>query len=130
MFEHARQTFDEHLKAAGETIDGWRESARAHTSAAGVAFRDLIATGPPHVLRDSIVAAEHRCEEALADLKHARTALQSALTEGTGFLSRRHLRRSFREARRSAHEAIEHWQELGSAYLERTAVTIPSAHPA
>jgi len=118
MFEHARERFNEGLTAAGETIDGWRESARAHTSAAGEAFRGLIAAGPPQVLRESILAAERRCEEALADLKHARTAFQAALSDGMGVLSRRHLRKRLREARRSAHEAFEHWQALGRAYLE------------
>jgi hypothetical protein len=78
----------------------------------------MIAIGPRQALRESILAAERRCEEALADLKHARTSLQATIAEGTGFAARRRLRRRVREAKRSAHEALQHWQALGRAYLE------------
>jgi len=130
MFEHARETFDEHLKSAGDTIDGWQATARAHTTAAGDAVREMIAIGRPRqALRESILAAERRCEEALADLKAARTSLQATIAEGTGFAARRHLRRRVREAKRSAHEALQHWQELGRAYLEGLTGTTLSPQP-
>ena len=129
MFEHARETFDEHLKSAGDTIDGWQASARAHGTAAGDAVREMIGSGPRQALRESILAAERRCEEALADLKAARTSLQATIAEGTGFAARRRLRRRVREAKRSAREALQHWQELGRAYLEELTGPAFSAQP-
>ena len=80
-------------------------------------------------MRESILAAERRCEEALADLKHARTSLQATIAQGTGFTARRQLRKRFREARRSAQAALEHWQELGGAYLEEMSGTIFATQP-
>jgi stearoyl-CoA desaturase (delta-9 desaturase) len=129
IFEHARETFNEHLKAAGETIDGWQASAKAHTTAAGEAVLEMIGPGPTQTLRESILAAERRCEEALAELKHARTALQATLADGADFLSRRQLRRRYREAKRSAHEAFEHWRDLGRAYLEGALPTTMAPQP-
>lgn len=130
MFEHARTSFEEHLRAAGETIDGWQvsageaidgwqASARARTTAAGAAFRELLASAPPEALRAHILAAEKRCEEALAELKAARTSLQTVLRDGVSRTSRRQLRRQLRAAQRAAHSALEHWQSLGRAYLEQ-----------
>lgn len=130
MFEHARTSFEEHLRAAGETIDGWQvsageaidgwqASARARTTAAGAAFRELLASAPPEALRAHILAAEKRCEEALAELKAARTSLQTVLRDGVSRTSRRQLRRQLRAAQRAAHSALEHWQSLGRAYREQ-----------
>jgi stearoyl-CoA desaturase (delta-9 desaturase) len=148
MFEHARASFEEHLRgagetidgwqasagetmdgwqaSAGETIDGWQASARAHTTAAGAAFRELLASAPPEALRAHIVAAEKRCEEALQDLKTARTSLQRLVSEGASLVTRRRLRRRLREAQRAVRAALEHWQALGRAYLEQL-LSAPSA---
>ncbi len=141
MFEHARTTFAEHLKAAGETIEGWQASAgetvdawqtsagetlegwqasaRAHTTAAGVVVRELLASAPPETLRAHILAAEKRCEEALQDLKAARTSLQTLIGDGASLVTRRRLQRRFREAQRAVRAALDHWQALGRAYLEQ-----------
>jgi stearoyl-CoA desaturase (delta-9 desaturase) len=114
IFEHAQATFDEHLRTAGETIDGWQASAIAQTTAAGES------------MREHFVAAEKRCEEALAELKTARTRLQATISDGASVVSRRHLRRQLRVAKRSAREALSQWQSLGHAYLEQ-ALTGPAA---
>jgi hypothetical protein len=137
MFEHAQDSFEEHLRAAGETIDGWQASAgetidgwhasaRARTTAAGAAFRELLASAPPEALRAHILAAEKRCEEALAELKAARTSLQTVLRDGVSRASRRQFRRQLRVAQRAARNALEHWQILGRAYLEQV-LAAPSA---
>jgi stearoyl-CoA desaturase (delta-9 desaturase) len=107
MFEHARATFDEHLRTAGATIDGWQVSAKAQTTAAGEA------------LQEHFIAAEKRCEEALAELRTARTSLQAMIADGASVVSRRHLRRRLRVAKRSARQAMHQWQTLGRAYLEQ-----------
>ena len=87
----------------------------------------MLATASPEALREHIVAAERRCEEALAELKAARTSLQTMIAEGASFVSRRELRRQLREARRSANEALRHWQALGQAYLEKVlAAPVPA----
>jgi len=150
MFEHARTTFAEHLKAAGETIDGWQASAgetvdawqtsageriegwqasaRAHTMAAGVAVRELLASAPPEALRAHILAAERRCDAALRELEAIRTSLQTMVSEGASFVTRRQLRRRLREAQRAVKAAFEHWQTLGHAYIEHSTVP-PAASP-
>jgi hypothetical protein len=120
LFEHARNTFQERLAAVGETVDDWQESTRTRTEATREAVRDLIATGTPEALRDHVVAAEKRCEEALNELKAARTHLQSMVGEGAGVFARRHLRRQVREAKRSVRDALSRWQSLGRAYLDAT----------
>ncbi len=139
MFEHARASFEEHLKAAGETIDawqasagetidGWQTSARAHTTAAGAAFRELLASAPPEALRAHILAAEKCCETALEELKAARTGLQAMIAEGASLVARRQLRRRSRAAQRAVHTALEHWRNLGRAYLEQvSAAPAPAA---
>lgn len=149
MFEHARVSFEEHLRAAGETVDGWRASAeetveewqtsagdaiggwqtsaRAHTAAAGAAFRELLASAPPEALRAHILAAERRCEEALDELKAARAALQAKIAEGASLVSRHRLRRRLRRDHRAVRAAFEHWQALGRAYLEQLLSAPPPA---
>ncbi len=140
MFEHARTSFASRLKAAGETIeswqasvgeamddwqasagetvDGWQVSARAYTTAAGAAVREMLATAPPEALRAHILAAERRCEAALRELEAIRTSLQTMVSDGTSHVTRRQLRRRLREAQRAVRAAFEHWQALGRAYLE------------
>ncbi len=120
LFEHARSTFRERLAAIGETVDDWQELTRTRTAATREAVRELIATGTPETLRDHVVAAERRCEEALNELKAARTRLQTMIGEGTGIFGRRHIRRQVREARRSVNGALTRWQSLGRAYLDAT----------
>jgi len=120
LFEHAQSTFRERLAAIGETFDDWQESTRNRTAATREAVRELIATGTPEALRDHVVAAERRCEEALAELKAARTNLQAVISEGAGVFARRHLRRRVRETRRSVQRALSRWQFLGRAYLDAT----------
>jgi stearoyl-CoA desaturase (delta-9 desaturase) len=120
LFEHARSTFRKRLVAIGETVDDWQESTRTRTAATREAVRELIATGTPETLRDHVVAAEKRCEEALTELKAARTHLQALIGEGAGIFARRHIRRQVREARRSVHDALRRWQSLGRAYLDAT----------
>jgi stearoyl-CoA desaturase (delta-9 desaturase) len=120
LFEHARNTFRERLAAIGETVDDWQESTRTRTAATREAVRELIATGTPETLRDHVVAAERRCEEALTELKAARTHLQTIIGEGTGIFGRRHIRRQVREAKRSVNDALTRWQSLGRAYLDAT----------
>ncbi len=115
MFEHARETFEERLAAAGESFDSWKESARD-------AVLDLIPDETQESLRIHILAAEARCEEALAEVKKARANLQAVMAEGAGVFARRHLRRRLREANRSARAALDQWQALGAAYLEGAAV--------
>ncbi len=70
------------------------------------------------VLRGHVVVAEKRCEDALNELKAARTQLQTKISEGAGVFGRSRLRRQLREATRSARHALDTWQELGAAYLE------------
>ncbi len=111
MFEHAKQTFEERLASAGESFDAWKESARD-------AVRDLIPDATHEALREHLIAAEQRCEEALAEVKRTRSELQAMIANGAGVLSRRHLRRKLRQAKRSARAALDQWQELGRAYLE------------
>jgi stearoyl-CoA desaturase (delta-9 desaturase) len=118
LFEHARNTFRERLAAIGESFDDWQESTRTRTATTREAVRELIATGAPNVLREHIVAAERTCEEALVELKTARTQLQAMVGEGTGIFARRHLRRRVREARHSLRNALSRWQSLGGAYLD------------
>ncbi len=118
LFKHARSTFQERLAAIGESIDDWKESTRTRTAATRDAVRELIATGTPELLREHIVAAESACEEALAELKAARTHLQTLVGDGVGIFARRHLRRQMREAKRSVNDALTRWQVLGRAYLD------------
>jgi len=120
IFEHAKGVFRERLAAVGETVDDWQESTRTRTAATREAVRELIATSTPEALRDHVVAAERRCEEALAELKAARTHLQAVVSEGAGIVARRHLRRQVRDARRSLGRALNRWQFLGRAYLDVT----------
>ena len=115
MYEHAKETFEERLAAAGESFDGWKESACD-------AVFDLMPDGTHEALRGHILVAERRCEEALAEVKKARANLQAVMAEGAGVFARRHLRRKLREANRSACAALEQWQALGAAYLEAAAV--------
>lgn len=124
LFEHAQSTFRKRLAAIGETVDDWQESTRTRTAATREAVRELIATGTPETLRDHVVAAERRCEEALTELKAARTRLQALIGEGAGVFARRHIRRQVREAKRSVHDALKRWQTLGRAYLDAT-----TSHP-
>jgi hypothetical protein len=63
-----------------------------------------------------VVAAERRCEEALAELKAARDNLQAKISEGVGVIERSEVRRRLREATRSARRALDAWQELNSAW--------------
>jgi stearoyl-CoA desaturase (delta-9 desaturase) len=122
MFEHAKQTFDERLAGMGESLDAWRESARD-------AVRDLIPDATHRALREHLVAAEQRCEVALAEVKRNRAELQAMVADGAGVLSRRHLRRRLRQANRSARAAVDHWQELGRAYLEAVSASSLTAQP-
>jgi stearoyl-CoA desaturase (delta-9 desaturase) len=110
MFEHAKQTFEERLASAGESLDAWTESAR-------------------DALREHLIAAEKRCEEALAEVKRTRAELQAMAANGAGVFSRRHLRRKLRQANRSARAALDQWQELGRAYLEAASTSKPAAQP-
>ena len=110
MFEHAKQTFEERLASAGESLDAWTESAR-------------------DTLHEHLMAAEKRCEEALAEVKKTRAELQALVADGAGVISRRHLRRKLRQANRSAHAALEQWQEIGRAYLEAATNPQTAAQP-
>jgi stearoyl-CoA desaturase (delta-9 desaturase) len=112
IFEHAKSTFEERLAALGETVDDWHASTRDQTAAAREA------------LRVHLVAAEEACEEALAELKTARSNLQAKIADGVGVIERSPVRRNLREAKRSAQRAIAAWQELGAAYLEE-ATAVP-----
>jgi stearoyl-CoA desaturase (delta-9 desaturase) len=123
LFEHARERFEGRLAAIGETVDDWRASTRVRTAAAREAVRELIATSPREILREHVVAAERRCEEALRELKAARANLQATISEGAGVIGRSPLRRKLREASRSARRALRAWQELGAAYLETATVS-------
>ncbi len=118
LFEHARSTFETHLANLGETVDDWQESARNQTAVAREAMRDLIDSDPREMLRVKIIAAERHCEETIAELKAARTNLQKKMAEAGGFRARKHLRRQFRQARKTVREAFDNWQALGEAYLE------------
>jgi stearoyl-CoA desaturase (delta-9 desaturase) len=106
IFEHARQRFDERLAAIGESLEDWQASTRDHTAAAQAS------------LREHVVAAEKRCEQALQDLEAARVSLHAKISEGAGVIGRSQVRRNLRQARRAAQHALQHWQELGAAYLE------------
>jgi stearoyl-CoA desaturase (delta-9 desaturase) len=129
LFEHARNTFRERLAAVGESFDEWQDSTRTRTAATREAVRELIVDGPPEMLREHVVAAERRCEEALAELKAARTRLQKMTGEGTGPFARRKLRRQMREAKRSVREALNRWQSLGRAYLDASVSQPQPANP-
>ena len=136
-FEHARSNFEQRLAAIGETVDewqvafgetvdDWQASTRDYTAAARKAVRELIASSPREVLREHVVAAEKRCEEALGELKTARDNLQAKIAEGVGVIGRSRMRRNLREASRSARRALDQWQALGAAYLEAaTATPVP-----
>jgi stearoyl-CoA desaturase (delta-9 desaturase) len=110
LFEHARATFEERLAAIGETVDDWQATTRDQTAAAR------------ETLREHVVAAEKRCEEALDELKAARANLQAKISEGVGVIGRSQLRRKLRKATRSARNALNAWQHLGAAYLETAAM--------
>jgi stearoyl-CoA desaturase (delta-9 desaturase) len=136
-FEHARSTFEQRLAAIGETVDewqvafgetvdDWQASTRDYTAAARKAVRELIASSPREVLREHVVAAEKRCEEALGELKIARDNLQAKIAEGVGVIGRSQMRRNLREASRSARRALDHWQALGAAYIEAAQVSLSS----
>jgi stearoyl-CoA desaturase (delta-9 desaturase) len=114
FFEHARSTFEQRLAAIGETVDDWQASTRDQTAAAR------------EVLREHVVAAEKRCEEALIELKTARANLQAKISEGAGVIGRSQLRRKLREATRSARHALDTWQALGAAYLDGDQVSLSS----
>jgi stearoyl-CoA desaturase (delta-9 desaturase) len=111
LFDHARTTFEQRLASIGETVEDWQATTRDQTAAARES------------LREHLVAAERRCEEALSELKTARTNLQAKIAEGTGVIGRSEMRRKLRRATRSARRALETWQELGATYLESAAVT-------
>jgi stearoyl-CoA desaturase (delta-9 desaturase) len=125
LFEHARGTFEHRLAAIGETLDDWQASNRLRAVAARKAVRELIASSPREVLREHFVAAEARCEEALGDLKTARGNLQAKIAEGVGVLGRSQVRRTLRQANRSARRALATWQRLGTAYLEAATTAGP-----
>ncbi len=118
LFEHARQTLETRLAAVGEAVGDWNESTRVRTAAAREAVRELIATSPREVLREHLLAAERRCEEALGELKAARGNLQARISDGAGVLARGEVRRRLRQASRSARQALDTWQILGRAYLD------------
>ena len=111
LFEHAKRTFEARLAAIGETVDDWQHVTRDQTAAAR------------HALREHLVAAERRCEEALHELSTARAHLQQKISEGVGILERSPVRRRLREAGRRARHALDAWQELGAAYLETAGIT-------
>ena len=125
LFDHARSTFEQRLAAIGETVDDWHVSTRDRTAAARKAVQDLIASSPRELLREHLVAAEKRCEEALTNLKTARDNLQAKITEGVGVIGRTQVRRALREAKVSARRALDTWQTLGRAYLEAAASSAP-----
>jgi hypothetical protein len=108
------ETVEEWHVAFGETVDDWQATTRDQTAAAREA------------LRGHVVAAEKRCEEALRDLKAARANLQATISEGAGVIGRSQVRRQLREAARSARHALDTWQALGAAYLERAQVSLSS----
>jgi stearoyl-CoA desaturase (delta-9 desaturase) len=123
-FEHARQTFEERLASIGETVDEWQTAFGESVDEWQASTRDQTAAAR-EVLRVHVVAAERRCEEALAELKAARDNLQAKISEGVGVIERSEVRRRLREATRSARRALDAWQELGAAYLE-SAVAVPA----
>ena len=125
LFEHARGTFEQRLASIGETVDEWQVSFGETVDDWQAATRDQT-TAAREVLRGHVVVAEKRCEDALNELKAARAALQAKISEGAGLIGRSRLRRQLREATRSARQALDQWQELGAAYLERAQVSLPS----
>ncbi len=114
IFEHARQRFDERLASIGESLEDWQESTRHQTAAAQAA------------LREHVVAAEKRCEQALQDLEAARVSLHAKISEGASIVGRSQVRRNLREARRAAHRALRQWESLGAAYLETATSPVSS----
>ncbi len=125
-FEHARSTFEQRLAAIGETVDEWQVAFGETVDEWQASTRDQTAA-TREVLRVHVVAAEKRCEEALSELKAARANLQAKIAEGVGVIERSQMRRSLREATRSARHALDQWQALGAAYLESvTRTTVPT----
>ena len=122
LFEHARENFEQRLAALGETVDEWQVAFGETVDEWQASTRDQTAAAR-EVLRVHVVAAEKRCEEALNELKTARANLQTKISEGAGMIGRSRLRRKLREATRSARHALDQWQELGAAYLERARVS-------
>ena len=120
-FEHARQTFEERLASVGETVEEWQAAFGETVDDWQASTRDQTAVAR-EVLRGHIVAAEKRCEEALAELKAARSNLQSKIAEGVGVIERSAVRRNLRKATRSARRSLDAWQELGATYLETAAL--------
>ncbi|MDH3816420.1 MAG: fatty acid desaturase, partial [Acidobacteriota bacterium] len=125
LFEHARATFEQRLASIGETVDEWQVSFGETVDDWQATTLDQTAAAR-EALREHVVAAEKRCEEALAELKIARADLQAKISEGAGVIGRSRLRRQLREATRSARHALDTWQELGAAYLEGTQVSLSS----
>jgi stearoyl-CoA desaturase (delta-9 desaturase) len=111
IFENAKRNFEARLAAAGETVEDWRTATADAQDAVRLA------------LQEKLVTAEHRCEEALQELQAARATLQTKISDGVGVFERSPLRRRLREAQRSAREALDHWQELGRAYIEAASAT-------
>jgi stearoyl-CoA desaturase (delta-9 desaturase) len=124
-FEHARKTFEQRLATIGETVDEWQVAFGETVDDWQATTRDQTAAAR-EALRGHVVAAEKRCEEALRDLKAARANLQATISEGAGVIGRSQVRRQLREAARSARHALDTWQALGAAYLERAQVSLSS----
>ena len=121
LFEHARTTFEQRLGAIGETVDEWQVAFGETVDEWQASTRDQ-AAATREVLREHVVAAEKRCEDALAELKAARANLQAKISEGVGVFERSQVQRKLRVATRSARHALDQWQALGAAYLESAAV--------
>lgn len=106
LFAQARLRFDERLAAAGESLEALRERA----GALGESGRS--------VLQRRFIAAERRCEEALAELRTLRERAQARLRAGRPRLQEaRALRRRLTGATREAQRGLREWRLAGRAYL-------------
>ena len=123
-FEHARSTLDDKLAAASATLDGLRARGRARAEAARLAVQHA-RDDAGAALAERLVAAEHACEQALAELSAVRENWQRSVADARRIVGSRSMRRRLRRARRGAEEALREWRRVADAYL--AACTTPAA---
>ncbi len=123
-FEHARSTLDDKLAAASATLDGLRARGRARAEAARLAVQHA-RDDAGAALAERLVAAEHACEQALAELSAVRENWQRSVADARRIVGSRSMRRRLRRARRGAEEALREWRRVADAYL--AACTAPAA---
>jgi stearoyl-CoA desaturase (delta-9 desaturase) len=123
LFHQSLCRLERRLAAFSLSMDDLRARSLARSEAARERVRQA-GQDARLALAERLVAAEKRCEEALAELAQVRASLQKTMAEGRPTeVARRALRRHLRRTTRATRLAVKHWRSLGDAYIAACAAT-------